>query len=154
MGQEVTEPTARPLSWPYSTNWSRPPLASSLWFTALAVSPSLAPTKGPPLMGQSQEAVGGVTWPGTMPSGQGHMDLPPSLLVSTLERSRIFPGHRESWASADDRPEQHVWLLRSLPASGPRLPSPLDIPFSPCCSSSGPPWTAPPLPRNPSSLAL
>lgn len=71
MGQEVTEPTARPLSWPYSTNWSRPPLASSLWFTALAVSPSLAPTKGPPLMGQSQEAVGGVTWPGTMQSGQG-----------------------------------------------------------------------------------
>lgn len=26
---------------------------------------------GPPLMGQSQEAVGGVTWLGTMQSGQG-----------------------------------------------------------------------------------
>lgn len=66
------------------------------------------------------------------------MGHPPSLLVSTLERSRAWPGHRSLGPVLMDQ--------LNLPA-GPGLPS---------CRHSllfSSPWTTLALPRNPSSLA-
>lgn len=78
------------------------------------------------------------------------MGLPPSPLVSTLERSRGRPG--PELLTAEQRSVSGFCKLsQPLAQTSPTL----DISFSPC-SSSGPftSQTAPALPWKPSSLAL